>query len=70
LFEIVDVVLVNKIDTIACFNFDIELFRGRVARLNHGAKIIPISAKTGEGIMEWTDWLRSEVERWKSRGEE
>jgi hydrogenase nickel incorporation protein HypB len=70
MFEVVDVVLVNKIDTIACFDFDLELFSSRVARLNEKAKIIPISAKTGEGIMEWTDWLRSEVERWKSRGKE
>jgi Ni2+-binding GTPase involved in maturation of urease and hydrogenase len=37
--------------------FDIEPFCSRVARLNHSA-IIPISAKTGEGTKEWTDWLR------------
>ena len=70
MFEVVEVVLVNKIDTIAFFNFDLEVFRERVARLNPKAKIIPISAKTGHGIGDWTDWLRTEVRRWKFSGEE
>jgi hydrogenase nickel incorporation protein HypB len=70
IFEVVDVILVNKIDAISCFDFDLDRFRSYIARLNHKAKIIPISAKTGEGIKEWTDWLRSEVEQWKSRGKE
>jgi hydrogenase nickel incorporation protein HypB len=70
MFEVVEVVLVNKIDTIAFFNFDLEVFRERVARLNPKAKIIPISAKTGHGIGDWTDWLRTEVRQWKLCGEE
>jgi hydrogenase nickel incorporation protein HypB len=70
MFEVVEVVLVNKIDAIAFFDFDLEVFRQRVARLNSKAKIIPISAKTGDGIGDWTDWLRTEVRRWKFSGEE
>jgi hydrogenase nickel incorporation protein HypB len=70
MFEVADIVLVNKTDTIAFFDFDLETFRQRVARVNPKAKIIPISAKTGDGIGDWIDWLRAEVRRWKFRGEE
>jgi hydrogenase nickel incorporation protein HypB len=66
MFEVVDVLLVNKIDTVSFFNFDFEALRERVTRLNPDIKIIPISAKTGEGIPAWAEWLRTEVNRWKS----
>jgi hydrogenase nickel incorporation protein HypB len=65
MFSVVDVVLVNKMDTMAFFDFDLEAFKERVMRLNPKAKIIPISAKTGEGIGEWVFWLRAEVKKWK-----
>jgi hydrogenase nickel incorporation protein HypB len=65
MFEVVDLVLVNKIDAAAFFDFDIDRLRGHVARLNPKAKVIPISAKTGEGVGAWVDWLRSEVREWK-----
>lgn len=66
MFEVVDVLLVNKIDTVSFFNFDFEALRERVTKLNPDIKIIPISAKTGEGIPAWAEWLRTEVNRWKS----
>ena len=65
MFSIVDVLLVNKIDAASFFNFDIEAVRERVTKLNPKIKIIPISAKTGEGIAEWADWVRTEVKLWK-----
>ncbi len=65
MFSIVDVLLVNKIDAMSFFNFDLEAMRERVTKLNPKIKIIPISAKTGEGIGEWTDWIRIEVKQWK-----
>jgi len=65
MFSIVDVLLVNKIDAIDYFDFDMEALKERVKKLNPKARIIPISAKTGEGIDEWTDWLRTEVKKWK-----
>jgi hydrogenase nickel incorporation protein HypB len=65
MFEIVDVVLVNKIDAVSFFDFDLDVFEERVARLNPAAKILPISAKTGQGIGDWLDWLRSEAKKWK-----
>ncbi len=67
MFSIVDVLLVNKIDAIDFFNFDLEVLKERVAKINPGIKIIPISAKTGEGIDQWAAWLRSEVSKWNNQ---
>lgn len=65
MFSICDVLLINKIDVLPYFDFDIEACRERVTKLNPNIKIIPISARTGEGMQEWTDWLRAEVAAWK-----
>ena len=65
MFSIVDVLLINKIDAIDFFDFDLEAVKDRVKKLNPNIKVIPISAKTGEGIAEWADWLRTEVGKWK-----
>jgi hydrogenase nickel incorporation protein HypB len=64
MFSIVDVLLINKIDSIGCFDFDLEAAKERARRLNPDIKIIPISAKTGAGINEWADWIRTEVKKW------
>ncbi len=64
MFSIVDVLLINKIDVMEYFDFDLEAVRKRAIKLNPHIKIIPISAKTGEGIEEWADWIRSEVNNW------
>jgi hydrogenase nickel incorporation protein HypB len=65
MFSIVDVLLINKIDAASFFNFNMEALRERVLKLNPKVKIFPISAKTGEGIAEWADWIRGEVSQWK-----
>lgn len=65
MFSMVDVLLVNKIDAMDFFDFDMEALRERVTALNPNIKIIPISAKSGEGVDEWTDWIRGEVTRWQ-----
>lgn len=65
MFSICDVVLINKIDVLPYFDFDMEACKKYIHMRNPKAKIIPISAKTGEGITEWTSWLKEEVERWK-----
>ncbi|MGE5416900.1 MAG: hydrogenase nickel incorporation protein HypB [Acidobacteriota bacterium] len=64
MFSIVDVLLINKIDAISIFDFDFDAVKARVTKLNPNIKVIPISAKTGEGIDEWADWLRTEVKHW------
>lgn len=64
MFSIVDVVLINKIDAVANFDFDFEAVKERIKKLNPDIKVIPISAKTGEGIDQWTQWVRNEVKSW------
>ena len=61
MYEKCDLLVVNKIDVLPYFDFDLEKCREYVHRRNPQAKIIPICAKTGEGIQEWTDWLLQEV---------
>ena len=58
-----DVVLVNKIDVLPYFDFDISAFSGAVSGLNPSAKILPVSAKTGEGLEAWFSWLESELKQ-------
>lgn len=64
MFSIVDVLLINKMDTIGIFDFDLEAVKERVKKLNPNIKVIPITAKTGEGVDEWANWLRAEVKNW------
>ncbi len=67
MFSIVDVLLVNKIDAANYFEFDMEAVKERVKKLNPNIKVIPISAKTGEGIGEWADWIRGQIDNWKNK---
>lgn len=64
MFSICDVVLINKIDVLPYFDFDMEKCKEYIHMRNPQAKIIPICAKTGEGIQEWADWLVEEVGKW------
>jgi len=66
MFSIVDIILINKIDVMDYFDFDIERFKERMAQLKPGIKVIPISAKTGQGIASWIEWIRNEVKEWNS----
>jgi hydrogenase nickel incorporation protein HypB len=64
MFTIVDVLLINKIDVLQYFDFDLEACKERVLKLNPNVKIISISARTGEGINEFADWIRAEEKKW------
>lgn len=64
MFSICDVLLINKIDVLPYFDFDIEECKKYVKKLNPNMKVIPISARNGEGIEEWADWLRTEIKAW------
>lgn len=64
MFTVSDVVLINKIDTKSVFDFDDEAVVKRIKKLNPNAEIFFISAKTGEGIDAWADWLRREIDTW------
>ena len=66
MFQVCDVVLINKIDVAPYFDFDLEQCREYIRMRNPDAKVIPICAKTGEGVEEWADWLREQVNNWRS----
>jgi hydrogenase nickel incorporation protein HypB len=67
MFSICQVLLINKIDMLEHFDFDLEACKERVKKINPDITIIPISARTGEGIGEWTEWLRREVNQWNGK---
>ena len=66
MFQVCDAVLINKIDVLPYFDFDMEKVREFIHKRNPKAEIFPVSAKTGEGMEAWTDWLLSEVKAWKA----
>lgn len=65
MFSICDVVLINKIDVLPYFDFDVEKCKEYVKKRNPDAKVFLICAKTGEGIDEWANWLLNEVHKWQ-----
>ena len=62
MFSKVDALLINKIDVAPYFDFDMDKLREYVGKLNKNVKVFPISAKSGEGVKAWCDWLLAEVE--------
>ncbi len=67
MFSNVDAVLINKIDCLDYFEFDVEAVKERVYKLNPEVAIFEISARNGQGIEDWCDWLRKEVADWNSK---
>ncbi len=63
----VDALVLNKMDVLEAFDFDVDYFRRGVEALNPGLVFFPLSCKTGVGIEPWLDWLREQVAR--RRGE-
>ncbi len=61
MFSVCDVLLVNKMDYLHLSDFDVEAMRERVLNLNRQIEIFEVSAKTGEGIEAWTNWLKGET---------
>lgn len=66
MYQVCDVVLVNKIDVAPYFDFDLEKLKKNVALRNPKAVVIPFSAQTGAGLDAWTEWLSRKVAEWKS----
>lgn len=65
MFSICDVLLINKIDVLPYFDFDMERVKEYIHQRNPQAKVFPISAKTGEGMDAWAEWLAAQVTEWK-----
>ena len=60
-YQVSDVVLINKIDAMEVFDFDMELAKKRIFSCNENAIIIPISAKKNEGMQQWIDYLKDKL---------
>ena len=65
MFQVCDAVILNKIDVLPYFDFDMDKCRKYIHMRNPKAKIFPISAKTGEGVADLARWLKEEVANWK-----
>lgn len=71
MFQVCNVVLVNKMDTLSVFDtFSLERATENIHMRNPIAEVIPMSAKTGEGVDVWADWLRQRVAAWKGERSE
>jgi len=67
MFSVCDVVVINKMDVLPYFDFDLERCKENIRLRNPKAQVIPICAKTGEGVEAFADWLLAEVRGWKER---
>jgi len=67
MFSVCDVVIINKMDVLPYFDFDLERCKENIRLRNPKAQVIPICAKTGEGVEAFADWLLAEVRGWKER---
>jgi hydrogenase nickel incorporation protein HypB len=63
IFAKVDALIINKIDVMAHFDFNLAVLEERVKALNKDVVIIPLSAKTGEGLETWTQWVKTQMKR-------
>lgn len=64
MFQESDALIISKTDTLPWFNFDMEKCIERVRFLNPDIRIFPVSAKTGDGMADWEDWLSTETDIW------
>ncbi len=66
MFSICDVLLVNKIDVLPYFDFNMDAVVERAKKINPNIQVLPICARTGEGIDAWASWLRKQVNAWQN----
>ena len=64
MFEVCQAMIINKIDVLPYFDFDMDKVREFAKNRNPDIEIFPISAKTGEGIDAWCNWLLEQVKTW------
>jgi hydrogenase nickel incorporation protein HypB len=64
IFTVCDALIINKIDVLPYFDFDMDKVREYALKRNPNLKIFPICAKTGEGVDEWCQWLKEQVAEW------
>ena len=66
IFQVCDALIINKIDVLPYFDFDMEKVVEYAKMRNPKLEIFPISAKTGEGVDAWCDWLSGNVKQWNN----
>lgn len=66
MFSVCDVVVINKIDVLPYFDFDLDKCKEYIYMRNPKATVIPICAKTGEGVDKFAEWIQNEVTTWQS----
>ena len=66
MFTVCDLVLINKTDVMPYFDFDLDRCKSYIHQRNPKAQVIPICAKTGEGVDAFVQWLLTEVNAWKN----
>ena len=66
MFSICDLVLINKIDVAPYFDFDLDKCCQYIKMRNPNAEIIPICAKTGEGVDKFADWIIKNIAKWRN----
>lgn len=66
IFQVCDALIINKIDVLPYFDFDLKKVREYALARNPRLKIFPISAKTGEGVEAWCQWLSEQVNAWQT----
>lgn len=64
MFSIVDALVINKIDCLPYFDFDVDAVYARAKNLNPNIEIFKVSSKTGEGVDAWAQWLKKSVADW------
>ena len=67
MFSVCDVVVINKIDVMPYFDFDLAKCEEYVHMRNPKAQVIPICAKTGENVQAFANWLLNEVRQWQNK---
>ena len=65
MFQVANALIINKIDTLPYFDFDLEKVKEAALMRNPNLKIFPVSAKTGEGLEAVIEWLKDEVKNWQ-----
>ena len=66
IFTVCDVLIINKIDVLPYFDFDLERVEEYAHKRNQNLKLFPICAKTGEGVQAWANWLEAQVRQWRA----
>lgn len=65
MFSVSDLLLINKIDTMPVFDFNMDALREHVKELNPDMQIMPVSALNGDGFDAWISWLNEEIKNWR-----